>query len=76
MSQENKKPTHGVYSIRAYKSCNEQRSEWTKLGIAWVHRDGTGFNLKLTYLPLDGELTIYPFVARKGDDTQAPGEGA
>lgn len=76
MSQENKKPTHGVYSIRVYQIGGEQRSEWTKLGIAWAHRDGKGFNLKLTYVPLDGELTIYPFAARKGEDNHAPAEGA
>lgn len=76
MSQENKKPTHGVYSIRPYKTGGEQRSEWTKLGVAWAHRDGNGFNIKLNCLPLDGELTIYPFADRKDGDNEAPGEGA
>ena len=75
MSYENKKPTHGVYSIRTYQSGSEQRSEWTKLGVAWAHRGGKGFNIKLGCLPLDGELTIYPLADRK-DDNQAPGEGA
>jgi hypothetical protein len=76
MSQENKKPTHGVYAIRQYTTGGEQRSEWTRLGVAWAHKDGNGFNIKLNCLPLDGELTIYPFADRKADDIQAPGEGA
>jgi len=73
MSQENKKPTHGVYSIRVYTTGSEQRSEWTKLGVAWAHRGGKGFNIKINCLPLDGELTIYPLADRKD---QAQGEGA
>jgi len=75
MSYENKKPTHGVYSIRAYQAGSEQRSEWTKLGVAWAHRGGKGFNIKLGCLPLDGELTIYPLADRK-DNNQSSGEGA
>lgn len=71
MSQQTKKhPTHGVYAIRNYTSGGEQRSDWTKLGVAWAHRDGNGFNIKLTALPLDGELTIYPFADKKADDTE------
>lgn len=64
MSYENKKPTHGVYSIRPYQTGGEQRSEWTKLGVAWANRDGKSFNIKLTCLSLDGDLTIYPLADR------------
>lgn len=76
MSYGNKKPTHGVYSIRAYTTGGEQRSEWTKLGVAWAHRGGKGFNIKLTRLPLDGALTIYPLADHKDNDNLSTGEKA
>jgi hypothetical protein len=31
---------------------------WTKVGAAWPHEDGKGFNLTLTALPVNGRLVI------------------
>ena len=31
---------------------------WTKVGAAWPHEDGKGFNISLTCLPIDGRLVI------------------
>jgi hypothetical protein len=39
---------------------------WTKVGAAFVHEDGEGFNLVLTAMPLSGRLVI-----RKPKDTEA-----
>ncbi len=66
MTTENtKKYTHGAYSIRQYKVGEETRSEWVKIGCARAHKGGTGFNIKLNLMPLDGEITLYPFAAKK-----------
>lgn len=34
------------------------KAYWTKVGSAWPHEDGDGFNVKLLALPLDGRLVI------------------
>ncbi|WP_342154396.1 hypothetical protein [Methylorubrum sp. SB2] len=31
---------------------------WTKIGAAWPHEDGDGFNLQLSAVPLHGRLVI------------------
>ena len=31
---------------------------WTKLGAAWAHEDGEGFNIQLTAMPLNGRLVV------------------
>jgi hypothetical protein len=34
------------------------KAYWTKVGAAWPHEDGKGFNIKLTCVPVDGRLVI------------------
>ncbi len=31
---------------------------WTKIGAAWPHEDGKGFNLQLVALPLNGRVAL------------------
>ncbi len=51
-----KKPTHGVYHVRDSKN---GEGFWTKIGGAWPHQDGEGFNIQLDGLvPLDGRITV------------------
>ena len=45
-------PSHGVYVVEG------DGSYWTKVGAAWPHQDGDGFNITLTALPLSGRLVI------------------
>ena len=33
---------------------------WHRIGAAWKHRDGEGFNIELQSLPLDGRITLLP----------------
>ncbi len=49
-----KAPTHTAYQIRE----NGDRGYWTRIGAAWAHRDGKGFNIQLDAVPLDGKITL------------------
>jgi hypothetical protein len=31
---------------------------WTKVGAAWKHEDGKGFNITLSAMPVNGRLVI------------------
>jgi hypothetical protein len=54
-SKTNKLPSHRVYAVTK----NGEKSFWQKIGAAWAHDDGKGFNVKLDYLPLNGaEIVI------------------
>jgi hypothetical protein len=50
-----KSPTHIAYHVR-----NREGSEgfWTRIGAAWPHADGNGFNIQLETYPLDGRITL------------------
>jgi hypothetical protein len=51
---ENKRPTLAVYVVEG----EGDNAFWTKIGAAWTHEDGEGFNITLTALPLNGRLVV------------------
>jgi hypothetical protein len=50
-----KAPSHVAYQVR---SSEGQKSIWTRIGGAWPHADGQGFNIQLDALPIDGRVTL------------------
>lgn len=50
-----KAPTHTAYQVR---DRNGQKGFWTRIGSAWPHADGNGFNIQLDVVPLDGRVTL------------------
>jgi len=56
MSNEpkSKRPSHGVYVVEG----EGDKAFWTKIGAAWSHDDGKGFNVSLNCLPVSGRLVI------------------
>ena len=51
-------PTHFAYTVRdTSKDGDEKRSGiWSKIGAAWAHKDGKGFDVVLDSLPVDGHM--------------------
>ncbi|PRD44511.1 hypothetical protein C5748_07395 [Phyllobacterium phragmitis] len=47
-------PSHGVFLVEG----EGDRAFWTKIGCAWQHGDGEGFNVALSALPISGRLVI------------------
>jgi hypothetical protein len=56
-STSSKAPTHIAYQVRDGKS---DKSYWTRIGAAWAHADGKGFNIQLEMVPLDGGISLRP----------------
>ena len=50
-----KKPTHIAYHVRESK---DGKGYWTPVGSAWAHGKGSGFNVQLDVVPLDGRIVI------------------
>ncbi len=48
-----KGPTYIAYQVR-----DGEKSYWNRIGAAWVHNDGKGFNLLLESIPLEGRITL------------------
>ncbi|QDT53001.1 hypothetical protein Pan44_10160 [Caulifigura coniformis] len=51
-----KAPTHIVYHVR--DGANGEKGFWTRIGAAWAHKDGKGFNVQVDCVPLDGRLSL------------------
>lgn len=47
-------PTHGVFVVEG----DGRDAFWTRIGAAWAHRDGQGFNLVLAATPVSGRLVL------------------
>lgn len=50
-----KAPSHIVYQVRDREG---QKGIWTRIGSAWPHADGKGFNVQVEAVPLDGRLVF------------------
>ena len=57
-----KTPSHIVYHVR-----DRAGSEgfWTRIGAAWAHTDGKGFNVQIETMPLDGRITLRAAAEKK-----------
>jgi hypothetical protein len=51
---KNNLPTHGVFVVEG----EGDKAFWTRVGAAWPHQDGDGFNVTLSAIPLSGRLVI------------------
>jgi hypothetical protein len=51
------KPAYIAYHVRNNKD-EQGESFWTRIGVAFPHADGKGFNLLIETVPLDGRITL------------------
>jgi hypothetical protein len=54
-------PTYlNVFTVEEYESNGKPQKRWTKIGAAFPHKEGIGFNIELKAFPLDGRLVALP----------------
>jgi hypothetical protein len=58
MSEENKWPTHSVFSVLNFGQEGKRDASWVKIGAAWMHKDGKGFDLIVETTPKKGEIVL------------------
>lgn len=49
-------PPHGVFVVEG--EGEGEKAFWTKIGCAWPHQDGNGFNVTLSAVPLSGRIVL------------------
>ncbi len=49
---------------------------WTKVGVAFPHTEGGGFNIELKALPRDGKLVVLPPQAEERTDRSSEAQAA
>lgn len=62
---ETRRPSHEVFQV----SGEGDKTRWTKIGIAFTHKDGKGLNLFLDAVPITGRTVVLPIVPKKDAET-------
>lgn len=47
-----------AYTVVDYKQGGKRRSKWLKIGAAFSHKDGEGFDIVLAALPVNGRVAL------------------
>ena len=50
-----KRPDYFAYTVTEREG---KDNFWTAIGAAWENKDGEGLSIRLTALPLDGEIVL------------------
>jgi hypothetical protein len=54
-------PTYlNVFTVEEYERDGKTQKRWTKIGAAFPHKEGIGFNIELKAFPVDGRLVALP----------------
>jgi len=50
-----------AYTVREFDTADGKKGRaWTRIGVAFPHKDGAGFNIEVHSFPLDGRLVLFP----------------
>lgn len=60
-------PTHIAYHVR---EGGEGKSHFNRIGAMFPHKDGQGYSLSLSSVPIDGKVTLRTLKSR--DERAAP----
>ncbi|MBY0530526.1 MAG: hypothetical protein K2P86_01005 [Xanthobacteraceae bacterium] len=63
-----RQPTHRAYAVIRREG---QDDFWLNLGLVFPHKDGTGFNIMLQALPLDGKIVCREIADDQTEEAQA-----
>lgn len=66
----NAQPSHTAYTVIKREG---QDDFWLAIGAAFEHADGSGFNLLLQALPIDGKVVLRPPKAKDEQPAQPAG---
>jgi hypothetical protein len=66
------KPTYlNVLIVEEFETASGKGRNWTKVGVAFPHSEGIGFNIELKAFPRDGKLVVLPPQTDSTDDRTA-----
>ncbi len=47
-----------VFVVEDYTRDGEEKANWVRIGVAFENKDGKGFNVTLSALPVSGKLVL------------------
>jgi hypothetical protein len=54
-TKSSKSPAYIAYQVT---DRDGKDSFWTRIGVAFAHKDGKGYNIQFSAVPLDGRITL------------------
>ena len=80
MNQNHALSHFNVFTVEEFDAPTDQdksrkAKSWTRIGVAFPHKDGTGFNINLRAFPVDGKLVMLPPNQEEADE-KAPASAA
>lgn len=57
-----------VLIVEEFETASGKGRSWTKVGVAFPHSEGIGFNIELKVFPRDGKLVVLPPQTDSTDD--------
>jgi CHC2 zinc finger len=75
---ENHRPTHKAFTVEDRGEGEDADAFWTRVGSAWPHKDGKGFNIVLSALPVNGRVVLREFTDEeaKAEEEKKPKRAA
>lgn len=62
---------YDAFVVEKYEDANgAEKAQWTRIGVAFPHKDGQGLSVELRAIPVSGKLVI-----RRHEPRAAPGDG-
>jgi hypothetical protein len=61
------KPTHRLYRVEG----DGKSARWTEIGAAWPNKDGQGFSISCTVVPLGGRIIMRAITERPASKNEA-----
>ena len=58
MNDQKPRPTHEAFAVRNFEKDGEQETSWLKVGVAFAHKDGKGFDILLDAFPVWGRVVV------------------
>ena len=66
------KPTHEIFNVLG----DGENAQWTKIGVAWTHKDGEGLNLAINCIPVEQGNTVIRKIKEKAETKPAKKKAA
>jgi hypothetical protein len=63
MTAQNGNPANHLfaYAVEEYDTPNGKKGKtWTRIGVAFPHKEGPGLSMQLRAFPLDGRIVLLP----------------
>ena len=61
-----------AYTVREFDGADGKKARaWTRIGVAFPHKDGTGFNVEVHSFPLDGRIVLFAADSEARDEEPA-----